>query len=150
MPPDFPLKTERYQVPKLAQTGSSPAAFLPFDFHRFELGKRAAELPPNADPPVHTLDLTFIMSFRMRCVNTMTVFLRTRTDSSRSRAYTCSVQGSTRLGKRNARSPRAMMQLQRTDSSGAFRTSVNRSCKLLSLWRQEATGGITNQRHRQG
>jgi hypothetical protein len=57
---------------------------------------------------------------------TSTAFFLTDTEGSRNRAYIYSVQGSKRFGKRTAKSPRAIVQLDRTVSEGALSATVNR------------------------
>ena len=73
------------------------------------------------------------MSFNMRCESTRTAFFLTETEASCNRAYMFSVHGSNRLGNRTAKSPRAIVQLERTLSEGAFSTTVKRSCRFASL-----------------
>ena len=73
------------------------------------------------------------MSFNMRCESTRTAFFLTETEGSRNRAYMFSVHGSNRLGNRTAKSPRAIVQLERTLSEGAFSTTVKRSWRFASL-----------------
>ena len=64
---------------------------------------------------------------------TSTAFFLTDADESLNRAYMCSVQGSKRFGKRTAKSPRAIVQLDRTISEDAFSTTVNRIWRFASL-----------------
>lgn len=73
------------------------------------------------------------MSFNMRCERTSTEFFLTETEGSRNRAYMFSVHGSNKLGKRTAKSPRAIVQLERTVSDGALSTTVKRSWRFASL-----------------
>merc|ERR1711962_352379 len=75
---------------------------------------------------------TFIISFRIRWVNTVSVLLRTNEDSSLRQAYIRGVHGSTVFGNRNDKSPAAIMVLARTVASELLSNTVNRSCKLFS------------------
>ena len=72
-------------------------------------------------------DSTFIMSFSMRWESTRTAFFLTDIEASCRRAYIFSVHGSKRLGNLTARSPSAIVQLERTISDCAFSTTVKRS-----------------------
>lgn len=76
---------------------------------------------------------TFIMSFRMRCESTRTAFFLTDAQVSLRRAYIFSVHGSKRLGNRTAKSPSAIVQLERTISECALSTTVKRSWRFASL-----------------
>jgi hypothetical protein len=76
---------------------------------------------------------TFIISFNIRWEMTSTAFFLTDTEGSRNRAYIYSVQGSKRFGKRTAKSPRAIVQLDRTVSEGALSATVNRIWRFASL-----------------
>lgn len=69
----------------------------------------------------------------MRCESTKTAFFLTETEGSCNLEYMFSVHGSNRLGKRTAKSPREMVQLERTVSDGAFSTTVKRSWRFASL-----------------
>jgi len=76
---------------------------------------------------------TFIISFNIRWEMTSTAFFLTDTEGSRNRAYIYSVQGSKRFGKRTAKSPSAMVQLDRTISEGALSATVNKIWRFASL-----------------
>lgn len=76
---------------------------------------------------------TFIMSFSMRCESTKTAFFLTETEGSCNLEYIFSVHGSNKLGNRTAKSPRQIVQLERTISDGALSTTVKSSWRFVSL-----------------
>lgn len=73
------------------------------------------------------------MSFSIRCESTKTAFFLTEAEGSCSLEYIFSVHGSNRLGNRTAKSPRLIVQLERTISDGALSTTVKRSWRFASL-----------------
>ena len=81
---------------------------------------------------------TFIMSLSTRCASTVMACCRTPASESCSelphcfRPYRCSVQGSTALGKRNARSPSATISAARVPLSVSSRSRVKMSARCSS------------------
>lgn len=73
------------------------------------------------------------MSFSMRCESTKTAFFLTETEGSFNLEYIFSVHGSNKLGNRTAKSPRQIVQLERTISDGALSTTVKSSWRFVSL-----------------
>ena len=56
--------------------------------------------------------LTLIMSFKIRCVRTVSVLLRTNEESSLRHAYIRGVQGSTVFGNRKDKSPKYCIKIR--------------------------------------
>lgn len=64
--------------------------------------------------------LTLIMSFRIKCVKTVSVLLRTNDESSLRHAYIRGVHGSTVFGNRKDKSPKYKTKIKSQDSDSKF------------------------------